>query len=1089
MKYLKTLIGTVMAVLLINTASSQSYVQIGSGTQSTSYPPYSVWNYGWFSAIYPQSAVGTAKSITKIAFECINGPKSFSNQKIYMKHTASAIFSSAAYEDPANSGYTLVYDGPVSFNGWTEITLSTPFAYNGTDNLIVHYENRNGSANYANFNSTISTTNNNKSAGSDGSFPTASGYLNPYPGSLPNIRFYYTSTGPATPAVVYPTDNTTKVPVDSLLRFDLGANTTAYDLYFSTDSASVNSMNVAARVVNNATVAAPGTFTWQFPSHLNSKTKYFWMVVAKNGSNTAAAPMTRFTSQRVISNFPFTEGFEDSTVFYPGWYGEFTDWTYPVTAPNGMVWNAMSGNDAHGGTYCAYTSPFAGTTESSLMTPRFYLPSGSTISFWWRNGAHTAKLANQDSTFYEISTNGGASWTRLATLSPSAAQAAYNMEVVNLSAYAGSNVYMRWRYKMNSYSATNYVFLDDINIVTGGVPTIAYDSASLAFNDLAAGSHTHSKIKIVNQGVQNLVITSTSVNPPFSCSYTGTIAPGASDTAEVIFTANTAGSYNATLTFIISGSFTGSNTVNVSGTVYNPLGSFFENFDLSTSMPNRWNVIHSATDANNNASIAAGSSDAWSAPNCFKILNANDSISPLIAVMAGVTNFDVNTLSFYAKAGGAYSEKLVIGLMDDPYDAATFVPVDTIVPAATYAQYNVNFDAANTKPYMAFRHMGPNDWTSFRIDDVDWNTNTPAVPNCATALYPSDAQSSVDVMMDVVLRWAGGGGAPDAFKVYFGTTPNPSTLICDTAATAKKLTLALNYSTTYYWKVIPYNAQGDASGCSEWSFTTMADPTVTPQFCEDFDAVSDTLAVPLGWSFENLAGQAGQTFYGLCWELVANNATYTDNAHSAPNAMTSGPEMYTKNNWLYTPPVALNAGTNYEVSFWYKMRKMFSTDIERMRVVLCSDNKSTSAIDTIWDNNAITSETYEQASVQFQIPADGSYFVAFQSYSPFQYGVAENNVLLIDDICVQESSGIADNELSFGIYPNPNNGSFTIETGNITDKAVRLEVLDILGQIVYTAVSPAGPSIEVNLKGMSEGVYFVRLSTDNKTLTKKVIIR
>lgn len=164
-------------------------------------------------------------------------PKPMQTKKIYLKHTTSAIFGDANYENPVSNGYTLVYDGPITFNGWTEITLSTPFAYNGTDNLIIHYENRAATANYANFASTTSTTNNNKAAGNDPGFPTTSGYLNPYPSGLPNVRLYYSSTGPATPANPIPGINAQKVDLNVHPTFDLGANTTLYDLYLSTDSA------------------------------------------------------------------------------------------------------------------------------------------------------------------------------------------------------------------------------------------------------------------------------------------------------------------------------------------------------------------------------------------------------------------------------------------------------------------------------------------------------------------------------------------------------------------------------------------------------------------------------------------------------------------------------------------------------------------------------------------------------------------------------------------------------------------------------------------------------------------------------------
>ncbi len=1083
MKRLKAFLTFSLALLLGVSAFAQNNIQIGTGTQSTSYPPYSVWNYGWYSAIYPQSAVGTAKTIDTIAIECINGPKSFTNQKIYMKHSSAAIFGSAAWEDPTNSGYTLVYSGSINYNGWTKIPLSTPFVYNGTDNLVIHFENRSGLSNYANFNSTLSTTNNNKSSGSDVSFPTGSGFLNPYPGSLPNIKLYYASAGlPATPGSYYPAANDTRILVDTLVHFSLGANTTSYDLYFSTDSLAVATMNVSARVVNNAAVGAPGMFSYDPPSFMNSKTKYYWIVVAKNGSNTSASSFLKFTTQEVISAFPYNQGFEDSTVFYPGWYGMFTEWTYTSSGTN-AVWGYTGNNDPHSGLYCAYVAPYAATTQSSLVSPRIFLSSGMNLSFWWRNGGHTAKISGQDSTFVEISTDGGHSWITLGSLSPAASQSAYQMALFDLNSYAGNNVYLRWRYKMISYSATNYVFLDDILIAAGTGPSISVNTSNYTFNELYEGGHTTGEVILTNNGTANLVITGTTVSAPFSCSYTGTIAPGGSDTAQILCTAATAASYSQPLSFTVSGSYSGSNTVTLNTNVLTPLGTFFEGFDLSSNYPAHWNKIKSPSDASNDVSVVS-TTDAYSAPSCLKLLNANDSISPLLAICPGVTNFDVNVLTFYAKTGGTYTQHLVIGVMDDPYDASSFVADTTLVINGTYALYTVTLNPSNTKPYIAFKHSNDNDWTSFRIDDVNWNDNTPTVPACAEALYPANAANNVDVMMDVVLRWAGNGGAPTGYKVYFGNTSNPSTLIKDTAGTGVKVLQTLNYSTTYYWKVIAYNATGDATSCSVWSFQTMADPTVLTDYCENFDSDPDSLIVPLGWSFENLPSQAGQTYLGLCWDMITSSPSP---AHSAPNAMASGPEFYEKNNWLFTPPITLQGTTLYQVGFYFKAQKLFSTDLERMRVLICSDNKASSVLDTLWDNDSIANETYELATVPFSVNTSGNYYIAFQAYSPYVMGGLENNVLLIDDICVDASNGIAENPTAFTIYPNPSHGSFTISTQNDNSDAAEIEVLNMLGQQLFKQKLQNNAQ-RIDLSSYGKGMYLLRIMSRGEGKTYKVVV-
>ncbi|HOC96068.1 MAG TPA: carboxypeptidase regulatory-like domain-containing protein, partial [Candidatus Cloacimonadota bacterium] len=88
-------------------------------------------------------------------------------------------------------------------------------------------------------------------------------------------------------------------------------------------------------------------------------------------------------------------------------------------------------------------------------------------------------------------------------------------------------------------------------------------------------------------------------------------------------------------------------------------------------------------------------------------------------------------------------------------------------------------------------------------------------PNPATVISPADG--AVNVMTSATLNWASGGGAPSGYKVHFGTT-NPPPFVQNTTENSYAPTLDL--TTTYYWKIIPFNAIGDAANCPVWSFTT-----------------------------------------------------------------------------------------------------------------------------------------------------------------------------------------------------------------------------------------------------------------------------
>jgi len=450
-----------LVVLTTKVTVAQNYVEIGSGTIQNAMPIYSSWNYSWSSLIYNHNDLGTAKTITKIGLNCINGPKTVTNQKMYIKLVSNDVYPNTNYEDPLNTGYTLVFQGNLTFqNGWNEIVLTTPISYDGVQNLSIHWENRWGSTYGPQFNSSASTINNNKNCGNDVSFPPSSqtGYLNPYPSSLTNMRFYYTSSGPGTPANPSPTDNATVVSVDTDLSWTIGVNTTSYDLYFGTDP-----LNLPV-VVSDAPCSA-GIYSYTIPGLLADSAMHYWKVVAKNGSQQEISPIWKFKTEVVIDQFPYNEGFEDSLVFH----------TYPVVsawiiAPD-ISWYEYNVNP-HSGLLCAKSSFFTTGNLATLRSPKVLLPAGHSISYYWRNTS-VNKVAGHDTTFLEVSVNGGATWLAIDTLSPATQNATYVQRIRDLNSYAGNNFFFRFRHVTDNTSGACNVYIDDISIYQNGfVPTL-----------------------------------------------------------------------------------------------------------------------------------------------------------------------------------------------------------------------------------------------------------------------------------------------------------------------------------------------------------------------------------------------------------------------------------------------------------------------------------------------------------------------------------------------------------------------------------------------------------------------------------------
>lgn len=100
------------------------------------------------------------------------------------------------------------------------------------------------------------------------------------------------------------------------------------------------------------------------------------------------------------------------------------------------------------------------------------------------------------------------------------------------------------------------------------------------------------------------------------------------------------------------------------------------------------------------------------------------------------------------------------------------------------------------------------------------------LPGCAMNMTPANAATGV-AYGPTPLTWAAptSGLAQTGYDLYFGTDPSSLTLLTSPAATATTYSVTTTVAeTTYYWKIVPKNANGSAEGCSTYSFTTRSNP-------------------------------------------------------------------------------------------------------------------------------------------------------------------------------------------------------------------------------------------------------------------------
>ena len=209
-----------------------------------------------------------------------------------------------------------------------------------------------------------------------------------------------------------------------------------------------------------------------------ASTTYYYKLFSYNGNYYSSGVTANATTNASPIAPPYAQDFEGT--FPPtGWtnYGTKT-WVQSLTGGIGDSKCAR-----------AIYNP-AGT--ANLQMPNLVLPASPLyrIKFWWKDddisammNGENSKLSQKgkqnkgvknpgngpeivlhDTTYFEISTNGGTTWTVLAFLSSSGPQANYSEVIQDLNTYAGQTVSIRWRDVSDGTFAAYGTGLDNITI-------------------------------------------------------------------------------------------------------------------------------------------------------------------------------------------------------------------------------------------------------------------------------------------------------------------------------------------------------------------------------------------------------------------------------------------------------------------------------------------------------------------------------------------------------------------------------------------------------------------------------------------------
>ncbi|MBR4786535.1 MAG: fibronectin type III domain-containing protein [Bacteroidales bacterium] len=860
---------------------------IGNGT-TTSYllPLNNFYNYTYSQQIFLASEMNGPATIQSIAFDYAYSTSmtAKTNVSIYLGHTTQSTFSSSSNYVPL-SNLTLVYSGSLNCHqGWNTFTLTTPFQYNGTSNLVLAVDDNSGSYNSSSDVFHVHSTGSYRSLyfysdsyNPDPSNPTSAGASSSYTnGNRNNVRF--------------------GTPCDSLVTC------VAPNVYISAYDHESIEVTWAPGMTESAWVMeykAANDATWtQVPSpssptqltNLNSGTLYTIRLHSDCGSGDTSnwvtlAQRTECTPQTL----PLIEHFDGTTagtgVMVPCWTRNtngstaypYLSTSYHASGNNSVYFYATS-------SYYSYvaTPRFDDNVQMDSLQIRFKVRKTATSPYFIEVGVMSDP--QNVNTFVPVG-----------TFAPTSTTDFEDGEVLT-SGYSGTGHYVAFRCPQ---WITNYVYLDDVNIdyipnclhvnnVHATPATITATSATVVWTP--GGSESEWEVVYGPAG--------TITNPELATSQTIYTTPEiqlsgltGNTLYEVFVKANCdngesstweTGTFRTACVAISSlpymenfDSYTGATTTSVS---VNNLPACWDHYNHGTSSSySGYPIIYTST----------GTNYASSGVNAirFYTYTTAGTYDNQVAILpqVDVTTNPVNTLklSFDARANNtSYTFKLVVGVMTSPSDLNTFVPIDTAVfNSTTYAHYNVTFDQyTGTGSYIAI--MAPKPTSGYNYGYVD-NVMLDLAPSCAT---PTNFQVSALTHSSVDLTWT---DDPNEGTWQVAVLPASASLDASQAQTVftntfNVSTLAANTSYKAYLRTVCSNGLG----YSEWaitSFTTPCQPLATLPFSENFDSYSGTTSatastnnLPSCWAYLNHGTSTSYSGYPIIYNNSSSAASGTN---------------------------------------------------------------------------------------------------------------------------------------------------------------------------------------------------------------------
>jgi len=1038
-----------MALMLSIKMSFCQIVTIGNGTESDDDIPIALYyKYSYSQSIYLASEINQSGNIYRIKYKGKSG-LSLNNSTdwvVYIGHTNLTEFTPNIWTN--TSQMTQVFSGSVTVvNDNVEITFSTPFNYNGTDNLIIAVdENTPGyagssydflSSNVTGARSILYRNDNNNPD------PTTIDENTISQSAVPNIDVDFNAvscTAPNTPTAA----NLALTSAD--LSWIAGASETNWDIEYG-----VNGFTQGA-----GTIVPVSTSLNYNLSSLTPNTAYQYYVRANCGGLTSSwvGPLS-FSTICAPYTIPYVEGFENAYTNAT----EIGGCLSQDSEEGNLKWNSNNAVTSYNRT------PRSGNWNAYLKysnTDWIFIP----ISLDSGVSYTTDVYARQDGTSEanaSIKISYGTSNTAVGMTSEVVAETGvingdYQKISGNFTPTATGIYYVGIQGKINS--SPWYISIDDIKIDVSPnclaptalvVSDIADISANTGWN--AEGSESQWEVEYgvsgYVQGSGTTVVANNTLH---------TITGLTANTDYQFYVRAKCGAEDS--------DWSGPYSFTTLCAAY--IATYTQNFDAITTpdIDSCWKAIIDGA-SSSFSSIETTTFNDLSSPNSVKFDNSGDTSGTYYLISPQFSDLDnAKRVRFqmYKNIGDDSDGDLIeVGVLSNANDLNTYTTIHaftlTDFTEDNWKLMTVNFASYNSgAAHVVIKYVpGTGNYNNWYLDDFVYEETPTTIPNCATNVSSTEAKigcgnKGINFSWDAVT-------AVDGYKLTVGTSSGANDILDNITVMETSYNLTNStINTIYYWSLTPYNNIGDASSCAEQTIMTaatgcycVAESTSTSSYIKDFTTTNAVI------DLNHMATGYATNGYG----------DYFD-SYSITSALSESFDF------SFT-----SVGGTVGAAIWVDWNKdlIFDPITEKVFETTSYDNGPFTGSIAI-PGNAIDGEEYRlRVLIDYNDGTPGDDSCDLNS----NRGETEDYKIIIDNSAL---SIVSERIKSLEFYPNPIKDKFTVRAGE-TIKSYT--ITNLVGQIIVEVNDINSMNVTIDMSNYNKGMYLAKIASNNATELIKVI--